>query len=325
MTAPLISSQGIDRRVAREASRWFVLLQGDASSSERADCARWRQSHPDHEQAWQLAEHFHAQITQIPADIGLPTLDRPRNLDRRATLKMLTLLIIAAPVGAISYRDLPWRRWSADVRTAVGEHRELALPDGSKLHLNTDSAVDIAFTAEQRLLCLRAGEILIETAPDAANRPFIVETREGSLHPLGTRFCVRQLSAHTQVSVMEGVVELRPAKASPSRLTAGEQTRFNQQGVTPAIALPTGASDWTRGVLRADKTPLAEFAAELARYRPGFLRCDPAVADLTISGSFQLKDTDQALAALSRSLPVEIYYRTRYWVTIAAKETTQAG
>jgi transmembrane sensor len=62
---------------------------------------------------------------------------------------------------------------------------------------------------------------------------------------------------------------------------------------------------------------LASFAAELGRYRPGLLRCDPEVAQLEVSGAFQLHDTDQALHALTQVLPVEIRYRTRYWVTIA--------
>ena len=75
--------------------------------------------------------------------------------------------------------------------------------------------------------------------------------------------------------------------------------------------------DWTRGVIKAERMSLASFAAELGRYRPGLLRCDPEVAQLEVSGAFQLHDTDQALHALTQVLPVEIRYRTRYWVTIA--------
>ena len=54
---------------------------------------------------------------------------------------------------------------------------------------------------------------------------------------------------------------------------------------------------------------LDAFAAELGRYRPGLLRCDPAVAPLRVSGAFQLHDTDAVLAALPATLPVSVRYR----------------
>ena len=62
--------------------------------------------------------------------------------------------------------------------------------------------------------------------------------------------------------------------------------------------------------------PLSAFARELNRYRPGWVRCDPQVADLLISGAFQLSDTDLVLSAVARALPVSVVYRTRYWVTL---------
>jgi transmembrane sensor len=64
--------------------------------------------------------------------------------------------------------------------------------------------------------------------------------------------------------------------------------------------------------------PLAEFVAELGRYRPGLLRCAPEVASLKVSGTFQLADTEQVLQLLTRSLPVRVDYRTRFWVNVGA-------
>lgn len=309
----------IDRRIAREAARWFVRLQGNASEAERAACAHWRASHADHERAWRLAERFHARLREIPAEVGMSALERTQGIDRRDTLKLLALLIAAAPLGAIGYRELPWRAWSAGERTAVGERRELTLADGTRVLLNTDSALDVVFDDDLRLLRLRAGEILVTTAQDPAGRPLLVETAEGRVRPLGTRFSVRQFEDETQVAVFEGAVQLQPLHAAQHLLSAGQQAVFAADRIDAPVPLAAHAGDWTRGVLRAEKMRLADFAAELARYRPGLLRCDPAVAGLLISGAFQLHDTGQALAAVARTLPVEIHYRTRYWVTIAPR------
>ena len=65
--------------------------------------------------------------------------------------------------------------------------------------------------------------------------------------------------------------------------------------------------------------PLAEFLGELGRYRHGWLRCRPEVARLLISGAFQLDNSERILAALPATLPVQVEYRTRYWVTVGAR------
>lgn len=316
-----MSTQPIDRRIARQAARWFVRLQGNPSQSDRTACQHWRASHPDHERAWQLAELFHARLDTVPAEVGVPALGRPESLDRRHTLKLLSTLIIAAPLGTLAYRELAWRQWSADQRTLTGERREFVLPDGTQVMLNTASAMDIRFDTQQRLLRLYAGETLISTAADPLHRPLLVETAEGLLRPIGTRFNVRQLDGKTRIAVLEGAVQVYPAQAKASlHLEAGQQTDFSRALTAPVVALQRSTSDWTQGVLHAQKMRLADFALELGRYRPGLLHCDRAVADWRISGIFQLNHTDHALAALARTLPVQIRTRSRYWVTIVARD-----
>lgn len=49
--------------------------------------------------------------------------------------------------------------------------------------VNTDSAVDVAYSATQRRIRLHHGEIMITTAPDA--RPFLVNTPHGVIQRAG--------------------------------------------------------------------------------------------------------------------------------------------
>jgi transmembrane sensor len=64
--------------------------------------------------------------------------------------------------------------------------------------------------------------------------------------------------------------------------------------------------------------PLGEVLEQVARYRYGVLRCDPALAALPVDGIFQLKDTDKILLLLQRSLPIRLVHRTRYWISVEA-------
>jgi transmembrane sensor len=313
----------VERNVAREAARWLMRLSsGRATDADVNACDQWRASKAEHEYAWQRAQRVNARFGLIPSALGMATLNRPDLKSRRAALKTLVALVVAGPVGWAAWRADPLG-WSADYRSAAGERRDVMLADGSTLHLNTSSAVDVLFDDAARLLRLRAGEIAVNAVADPASqpRPFIVRTRLGDIEAQASRFCVRQERERCLLSVQEGSVRVSSG-AQPDRyvsVSAGEQRSLSTDGIAAPAPADPHASDWLRGVLYASALQLDAFAAELGRYRPGILRCDPEIAHLRISGAFQLHDTDAVLAALPATLPVQVRYRTQYWVTIAPR------
>ena len=64
---------------------------------------------------------------------------------------------------------------------------------------------------------------------------------------------------------------------------------------------------------------LGDFLDELGRYRRGQLNCEANVADLLISGTYPLDDSERILDLLEISLPVKVKRFTRYWVTVEAR------
>ncbi|HMN43783.1 MAG TPA: FecR domain-containing protein [Povalibacter sp.] len=315
-----MSEAALDPRIAQQAAEWFLLLQsGEASADDRAAFEHWRRGDPQCERAWQRAEHVGATLGNIPASVGMPALRRRRRSDRRDALKTLALLVAAPSAAWLGYRQLPWQSWRADYRTDIGERRDFALPDASHVWLNTDSAIDVDYGERERLLHLRSGEILVQTAPDraAVSRPFVVATRDGRIRALGTRFIVRRHDDATTVTVLERAVEIRPGGAGMSRIIeAGTSTRFDALAIGPAVPAAVQADAWTQGVIYADGMRLDDFIAELGRYRPGVVRCHPDVAALKVSGAFQVRDTEPVLRSLTRALPVSLVYRTRWWVSV---------
>ena len=69
-------------------------------------------------------------------------------------------------------------------------------------------------------------------------------------------------------------------------------------------------------MLVADNLRLADLLDALGEYRSGYLGLDPSLADLRISGSFPLHDSDKALAALPPSLPVRIERLGNWWTRV---------
>ncbi|MFT4249381.1 MAG: FecR domain-containing protein [Pseudomonas sp.] len=315
----------LDPHALEQAADWLLRLSDrTVSDADRDACERWRRQDPEHARAWVRAERLLGLLATVPAAVARPVLDRPARLDRRAAVKHLGALALLAPSGWLAWRLWDQAAWDATLRTAVGERRHARLPDGSSIELDTGSVLDIAFGAQQRLLRVREGQALFTTAPDPQRpaRPFRVATAHGRMQALGTRFSVRVEPTHTQLAVLEGAVQVEPdgQAGHARRIDTGQQVWFDRHGFGPVQDADARAIAWHRGMFAADALPLGQLLEELARYRRGVLRCDPAVASLPVSGAFPLDDTDRSLAMLAATYPITVERRAGgWWTTVVAR------
>lgn len=327
---PLMAAgQPISEAVADQAAGWLTLLMStEATRRDQQRWQQWRAAHPDHDRAWTHIEAVTQRFKMLEPRAGYQTLSPYAGAVASGRRKALNLLLwgsVAGATGLLASRTQTWQQQMADYRTGTGEQRTVTLADGSRILLNTASAVNVRFDGEQRLVRLVAGEVLIVTShalgadatPDG--RPFVVQTGQGSIRALGTRFSVRQQGEQTRVAVQEHAVEITLAEDGQAQvLQAGQQTSFSRASIGRPLPVPEGDGSWARGQIVANDMPLGDFLAELGRYRPGLVRCDPAIAGLRFSGVFPLQDTDRILSTLPRVLPVQVRLRTRYWVTVEA-------
>lgn len=323
MSAFMHGEMPVDPAIVRRASEWMARLwSGEASEEEKAACAHWRAEHPEHERAWRALQMFEQKLDGLPHEVAHRVLREPADKayqKHNETRRLLGLGLVLGGAAVMLRSTGVWQRTMADFSTDTGEIRTITLADGTRIALATATAINVHFDAQERRVILHAGEILVTTAPDTASvhRPFRVSGRHGDMEALGTRFGVRQEAGSSQVSVFEGMVALRCAGVT-RRIRAGEGCRYSAETLAPLTTVQESAAAWSNGVLLAENMRIADFVAELGRYRPGLLGCEPAVAELRVSGVFPLRDTDRALKNLSLALPVIPVYRTRYWVTLQA-------
>jgi transmembrane sensor len=333
---PSAGGQPVSDATAEQAAEWLTLLMsGDATGYDRQCWQQWRAANPEHERAW---AHIEAVINRLKAldpkaayqvlspgaaAAQLPTSKSPR---RRKVAGMLLWAGSAGAAGLLGSRTGTWQQLAAEHRTRTGEQRTVSLEDGTRVTLNTGSALSVRFDSDVRLLRLLAGEVLIVTAHAATGaaaadpRPLIVETDAGRIRALGTRFTVRRREKDTGVAVLENAVAILPAEGTgePWLARAGQRISFTRSTIFPAVSAGEQDAAWSRGQIVADNVRLADFLTDLGRYRSGIIRCDPAVADLRFSGVFPLNDTDRILASLPEVLAVQVQQRTRYWVNVGA-------
>ncbi|MFF7063835.1 FecR domain-containing protein [Pseudomonas sp. NPDC008258] len=309
------------RKALEQAVQWYTLLQsGSAGPQDQLGWQHWLQQGAANQWAWQQIERLQQRLQGVPAAVAGRTLElagQAQHNTRRSVLKGVALMLGGSSLGWLGVDQLENGAWLADYHTAVGQRLPVVLADGGQLMLNTDSAADVRYDAHQRLVHVRRGEVMVTTAGDPAGRPFFVQTAQGRVQALGTRFSVRLLGGETHVAVFEHQVRITPAHGRPLLLQPGQYCQFTATGATPAEPLPAEQDAWTQGLLVANEQRLDALLAELARYRSGWLRCDPSVARLRVSGTFPVDDTDKALRAIASVLPIGIMRRTRYWVTVS--------
>ncbi|MCA8254762.1 FecR domain-containing protein [Burkholderia sp. AU31624] len=323
MAAP--GAPAVPPQVARRAVEWWVDRQaGRTDEAFDAALARWRAEDPAHDAAWRHIETMQRRFGGLAAGLdpqaAQAALLPPRAGRRRAAVKALAVLLCA---GGAAWMAEPARRaaiWPADLRTAVGERRTVTLADRTVVVLDTDTALDVRFDDTTRGLRLLRGTIMVTSGHDdrVPARPLVVATAQGELRPLGTRFAVRQRDGATRVEVFAGAVRVQPddATADARVIAAGEGADFTRDMIGAPAPLDVYASAWTGGMLVASRMRLADLVAELDRYRRGSLRCDAAVADLRVSGTYPLDDPARVLDTLKATLPIDVHYLTRYWATV---------
>jgi transmembrane sensor len=285
----------------------------------RLDFERWLAASPHHPQAWQIVQAMGARLDAMPPGIAAPVLGRKHGAARRHVLRGLAIATTTGGAVWLGWRHLPWAQKQARYATGTGERRSVALADGSMLLLDTRSSLDVDYRPHLRRLRLHSGVILVATHADTQvpPRPFVVDTPQGRILALGTRFEVRAEGEATTVTVLAHAVQatLTAQPGMHHHVRAGERLRLTTTGAQGLQPAPAGTGAWAQGQLIATDMPLAQVVAELARYRRGWLTCDPAVAGVRVSGVLPLDDTDQALATLEDGFPVRVVRQWDGWRT----------
>lgn len=301
--------------VRDDAARWFVRLQEPAVDVlERQRFEAWLGEHPQHRDEFLLLQGLWSAADLVPA-ARLKALCEvaPARSERRPLLRYAvaaSVLAVALGLGLFLNLNHP-ASYTAEFSTALGERRQVALPDGSVIELNSRSRVQVRFEKERRDVELAQGEAMFSVEHDSS-RPFVVASGSGKVTVTGTRFDVRRDLGETRVVVEQGTVQVQGQGAAADdfiKLTAGMGTRVDAKGsVTPAYPVnPAELTAWRNGKLVFNNARLGEVAAEVSRYRDKPLTvADDEVANLRLTSVFKSDNTDALLKALPSILPVAV-------------------
>lgn len=303
--------------IHEEAAAWFAKRRDGACSEETAFEA-WRSRSDAHARAYDETERVweqwqplqnSARMREMTASVMAATAPKPQQTTGRRWRPLLAAASLAAIAVFGGIRLLPLMTHTAPVAysTGLGEQRTEQLPDGTRIVLNTQTALKVRYSRQRREVTLQHGEAMFDVVHDA-KRPFVAAAADGSVTDLGTQFLVRDENGMATVTLLQGSVEVA-ALNERKQLVPGQQARYGAgvAGIRVRQVDPAGITSWMHGRLDFSGLPLAQAVAEANRYSAVKLRLgDPRLADLPVGGSFRTGDNASIAAALSAVFPVRV-------------------
>lgn len=294
-------------RVREEAALWVAKLNsGEVSEAERRQFRLWIRQSGAHRDAFFEMRHLldavgNASAVQYPPQRKRALVDRP--------------LVVAAGLVFLIGAAVAWTRydvqyyWQADHFTTVGHQQTLTLADGSRVYLNTASAISVSFDDSQRLVELLQGEAEFVVAHDSV-RPFTIVAGEHTVSALGTDFSVRRADDHLIVTVFENAVEIKRRQESIAVVDQGRMWQLpnGSPAATPAAADLEETRAWREGRLVFTAKPLQHVINEINRYRYDKILLLAPTEDLQpVSGVFSIQDLNDALSVIADTLSLNIF------------------
>ncbi|MGG4605313.1 FecR family protein [Paenalcaligenes sp. Me131] len=301
------------------AAYWYERFRsGNMTPQEKQDFDAWLARDPQHQTHYQRIQALWAVTEQLPQACAAQSQKASTSRQskplrsRRAFLGYGLAMAGAAGVAAVTVG--PWQ-WGAAITfqqvytTAQGEQRNVMLPDGSSMMLNTDTVAEVRFSQNKRLINLQKGEALF-AVQTVANSPFIVQMDMGSVQVTGTQFNIYQADQGFTVTVLEGSVQVETGpRWHPVRqaLAAGKALRVTEGVLAAVPADAHKAVAWSEGKVVFRGTSLRDAIQELKRYNDLSVQLTTAqLGQLKVSGVFRLDDPYAFLEALPHIIPVGV-------------------
>ncbi|WP_339898388.1 FecR domain-containing protein [uncultured Gilvimarinus sp.] len=327
------SRDDIDQR----ACRWVAAMDRGLSTAERSQLSRWLKQHPAHERAlyecaqlWDNMDQL-SRLAELFPEVNPSPRRRPLLLSAAASVLFVVCLSVALMISGVAQPGwfnqalLSSAPSKGVLTTAKGERRSIALSDGSRLTLNTNSQLELDFNARYRDILLRRGELNVQVAHDSS-RPLRVFAGGKLVEAVGTAFNVQLLEDNrVELIVTEGKVLAAHARAADAPQT---RANTNYSRIDPAVK-PVGARErlvlaqaetdvermsdadvntllsWQRGELVFRGETLAQAIAEVSRYTDTRITfADPELKSIRIAGLFRAGDVDGLLAGLQNNFSI---------------------
>ncbi len=338
--------------IEAEAASWITVLGREkVTKAEMAELKLWLNQSERHRSVFNDLTGLWDDLSVLKEldDIAesVSTLPEQQSIfrQRRSFLAIAASIFICLIIsGSLYWQHLTEFNQQEQLITAVGEQRTVTLSDGSTIHINTNSQLEIDFSRGKRIIRLLKGEAYFTVAKNK-QRPFYVYAGDGIVQAIGTAFNVRlKLLDEIEVTVEEGLVALASlatqepvtskktgliATSSPQKerflaeLSAGQRTTFGHT-VEKIELIQTPELNrklaWRQGVLAYSNDPLLKVIDDISRYTNITIEiAEPSLRTLPIAGYFRVGEVEALFDSLEITFGLDVERINKNYVRLSTK------
>lgn len=319
--------------ISEQACEWISRIDRGLVDNEQQVLTQWlAQSQAHRKILFDMAALWDNMnvLNQLQGTAPVTPAQRPSALPRRSLLLRASAACVALfVVGWVSWMALHSSATQTQVAqkftTVVGQQKTVSLPDGSSIHLNTDTQLLVTYDQKKRRIELFKGEAHFTVASDK-QRPFTVVAGQRAVTAVGTAFNVQLLAEQSvELIVTEGKVLVsdiarvenkddlnafitNQAIVEGELVFSGQKLLMTQQP-QQAQAVDEGVIRqdlaWQEGMLMFSAQSLQEALHEIERYtNVVFISAEPELLSTEVSGYFRVGDVTGLLRALEQSFSI---------------------
>lgn len=324
--------------IQEQASQWLALIDRGLSEQEKSELQLWAEVDAHRNILVSMAKLWDSMSTLselsdlFPLEAQNPPAQKQRQYYSIAAAGFFCIIAIGL-AALVPYFNSPKDSLPQRFSTLIGEQQQITLSDGSVMHLNTNSQVEVKFSRGQRDIYLNQGEAHFKVAHNK-QRPFVVHAGEHKITAVGTAFNVQINPGAKQLEVLvtEGKVALSNEPMMPANQTAAPEStpviattrqllqagqkvavtsvdpEPNQiaQSVTVNSAEMDSQLAWQRGFMIFSGEPLADVMKEVNRYSKQQFTVADNISQVEIAGYFKTDDIDTLLLSLQENFDIHI-------------------
>lgn len=346
--------------IEAEARAWIIQFDGARpTEDELHEFREWLGRSPLHKQIFKRTVSVWNDMDMLAdllseEDATLESLEtapvRRRSIFARLNLTpahAIFAFIVAFILVVAGYVSVPGlihdEVFLAEYQTAVGELKAVALPDGSSIHLNTGSRINVSYNEGGRIIRLDEGEAYFNVSHDK-EKPFVVYANNFAIKAVGTAFSVHVLDEGVDLTVTDGRVEVITLDKKLHRLedfdlkqidratarvpmVKGQHVIFNdeKQELELAQKIEPGEIEkklsWRDGMFIFDNDSLEDVVAEINRYSSmKLVISDSDIRDLRFGGYFRINDMPSILVTFEEAFGIKVDRINENLIYLSRKE-----
>jgi transmembrane sensor len=313
-----------DRR-PQTAEAWLARMRRPSVPvHDQTAFLEWLEADGDHLQQYEAAK---ARLAGLSPLVGVFAADLERLQGRRTVRPerraLIAGVLVTGAVAALAAVVLvlpglgtePAGQAGRLYISAPGQITDVALEDGSRVTLDSDTRMQVAYGPDARRVVLLRGAAYFDVAHNA-ERPFQVAVEDLRVIVTGTRFAVALRHDQAEVSLLEGRVAIGRTDVGNARaleravaVAPGQQAVFKQgrNGLRVRRVDVEAATAWRERRLVFHDTPLSVVIEEAGRYAGvPMVIADPALAEMRVTAVLPLTGEVGLIDRMDALLPISI-------------------